>query len=181
MISNDQLNDSYGMVNVSILNPDGSMLESNTIYNGFPSLQLTVLPTTGIYTLLIVPTYGGSYGGIGSITVTLWLYQNLAGPTVTSGTVATIATSTPGQDEQLTFNGTAGQSATVQITDLTFAANYNSIGCLILNPNGSVLTSSSGYYDLGCTATLPTTGNYSLYIAPTLGGAGSANVTLTLQ
>lgn len=90
---------------------------------------------------------------------------------------------TPGQNSQLSFSGTAGQSASVHLSNSTFPGCY-SIWAAILNPGGSQLSTTQfcgqGSFSMN-PVTLPTTGTYTLVIGPENGGTGSASVSLTLQ
>ena len=162
--------------NVSILNPDGSVLNTNVMLVGSGVLNAVALPTTGIYTFLFEPISPGT----GSTDFEIWEFQNLS-DTITSGIPKTVTINTPGQSEQLTFSGVAGQVAFVQLSNVTFP------GCLqeyiyLLNPDGSTLT-----YDAGCWGsvsigpiTLPATGTYTIRVVPQNGGTGSATAALTL-
>jgi RHS repeat-associated protein len=174
-------------VNVSILNPDGSTLTSTSmcgtlLYGCSLLLNPVTLPTTGTYTLVIAPVNGYT----GGATVTLWLFQNLTG-TITSGTAVPVTINIPGQDENLTFSGAAGQLASTQLSNFNYGGGTNSVGVTILNPNGTVLASTfmCGTLEFGCSmflnpVALPTTGTYTLVIAPTNGYTGSATVLLNL-
>jgi len=53
-------------------------------------------------------------GATGSATVTLCVFSEQTG-TITSGIPKTVTINIPGQEDLLTFNGTAGQLASVQL------------------------------------------------------------------
>jgi hypothetical protein len=88
----------------------------------------------------------------------------------------------PGQSDLLTFNGTANQVASLQISNSTFPNCASMVVSILQNGtslfSNSMMCGSSGSMTLG---TLPANGPYTLEIAPTQGGTGSASVTLTLQ
>ncbi|HEY1254123.1 MAG TPA: hypothetical protein VGF01_05035 [Terracidiphilus sp.] len=159
---------------VSILSPDGTTLaSSNSCGNLF--LNSVTLPVSGIYTIVITPTQGVT----GSASITLWLFNNLAPAVVTPDTPATVTINTPGQAASLTFSGTAGQLASVQLTNSTFACWTTSVS--ILSPDGATLASSNSCGNLVLnTITLPVSGTYTIVISPSSGATGSATVSLSL-
>ena len=173
--------------NVTIINPDGTTLVTTSMCGvtifGCNLFQSPVpLLQQGTYTLEIAPISGVT----GSVTVTLWVFQNLSG-TITSGTPVPVTINIPGQAELLTFSGTAGQVASAQLSNYTFGGGYGGAIVSILNPDGSTLTSASmcGNVVGGCNLflnqiTLPQTGTYTLEIAPTNGATGSATASLWL-
>ena len=159
---------------VSILSPDGTTLaSSNSCGNLF--LNPVTLPVSGTYTIVITPTQGVT----GSASITLWLFSNLAPAVVTPVTPATVTINTPGQAASLTFSGTAGQLASVQLTNSTFACWTTSVS--ILSPDGATLASSNSCGNLVLnTITLPVSGTYTIVISPTSGATGNATVSLSL-
>ncbi|MGB9146788.1 MAG: hypothetical protein WCC14_13260, partial [Acidobacteriaceae bacterium] len=167
-------------LNVSILNPDGSTLTSATFSSGYMFLSPATLPATGTYTVVIAPVAGAT----GSVSVALSLFTVETG-NITSGTAVPVTINAPGQDEQLSFTGTGGQQASVLLTNSTFPSDLpgscSAFTVSILNPNGSTLTSANfcpGYMYLNA-VTLPSTGTYSLVIAPVNGSTGSVTVLLS--
>jgi hypothetical protein len=166
-------------VNVSLVSPDGSTLGSSG--NGCSSSWFqnpVTLPISGTYTILIVP----SNGGTGSASVNLWLFNQQAPVAITAGTPATVSINIPGQSASLTFAGTAGQLASVQISNSTFPGCW-SVNVSLVSPDGSTLGSSGN----GCSSswfqnpvTLPISGTYTILIMPSNGGTGSASVNLWL-
>ena len=169
--------------NISILNPDGTTLVTTSMCGALNLgcnlfLNPVTLPTTGIYTLLLAQ-------GAGSDTVTLNLFQNQTG-TIISGVPVNTTINILGQEDLLTFSGTAGQLASVQLSNYNFTGIgfLPSVGISILNPDGTTLVSTwmCGALNLGCNlflnpVTLPTTGTYTLVIAP---GAGTGSGTVLL-
>jgi hypothetical protein len=77
-------NSTFGCcVAVSILKPDGTTLISGNAYYGSSlALNPVALPAAGTYTVVIAP----NNGSIGSASVTLWLFNEQTGGTITSGT-----------------------------------------------------------------------------------------------
>jgi len=177
-ISNSTFPGCASMV-VNILNPNGSLLNSNSMmcYSA-KFLNLVTLPATGNYTLVITP----SHGGTGSAVVALSLFSNVTG-TITPGTPTAVAINMPGQGAGLAFNGNVGQTANVQFTSNFSNCSYYSVLESIVEPNGKSVT--SGDSCAGPVYVPPVTftaaGTYTLVIAPNNGNTGVANVTLTLQ
>jgi RHS repeat-associated protein len=161
--------------NFIILNPDGSTLTNQGFCGGGAIVPVT-LPATGTYTLVISP---GNSGATGSATATLWLFYELTG-TITSGIPVNASLNIPGQVDQLTFSGTAGQVANVVLSNSTFSEYCNGGNFIILNPNGSTLTNQGICNGNAINpVTLPATGTYTLAVSPGNGSAiGSATVTL---
>ncbi len=170
-----------GPVSITVLNPDGSRLVSGSQCSSDGSMFLgpVTLPATGTYTVLVQPTNGNT----GSANVTVYFFNNVTG-TITPGTAFPVSVTTPGQQGQLTFSGTAGQLASMQMLNSTFMGYGcgGPVSVTILSPDGSRLVSGSqcssdGSMFLG-PVTLPATGTYTLLVQPTNGNTGSANVTV---
>ena len=164
---------------ISILNPDGSTLASGTLcYQSSYFLGTATLPTTGTYTVVFTPLNGNT----GSATLLLSVFSEIMGGQITPGTPTTATVNTPGQNEQFTFSGTAGLLVSVLLTNGTIGG-CNSSSISILNPDGSTLASGTlcyqSSYFLG-TATLPTTGTYTVVFTPLNGNTGSATLLLSM-
>jgi hypothetical protein len=158
---------------VSILRPDGKTLASTTVSPTGGFLDTTTLPSTGAYTILVDPM-GAATGGF-----TLTLYDvppDATGSIVPGGASTTLTTVTPGQNARATFDGTNGQRVSLAVGPTCCSTRVS-----ILKPNGAVLVSpasmgtNGGFLD---TATLPTTGTYTIVVDPQ--GASTGSVTLTL-
>jgi hypothetical protein len=84
----------------------------------------------------------------------------------------------PGQNALLTFAGTQGQQVTVRLTGNTIGTVY----VYLRRPDGSTLTSGatlwSSSFNLS-TATLATTGTYSVFIDPPSTNVGNISVQVT--
>ena len=159
---------------VSLLKPDGTMLGGSTyasIFGGF--VDTRAIPSTGRYTILVDPQAAAT----GSMTLTLYDVPADAGGTIAfGGSSPAFAMTTPGQNAGISFDGQAGQRASLKLTS-TISSSYVSI----LNPDGSVLTPntyvgpSGGFLD---PKTLPTAGTYRILVDPQ--GAATGSITLTL-
>jgi hypothetical protein len=159
--------------NLSIVDPNGTVLFSSTCFGlgGFVPAQS--LPATGTYRILLTMVDPGT----GSLTANLYKVVNVTGTITINGSSVAVSLPTPGQSALLTFAGNASEQVTVHATN-------NTIVCVtvgIVNPDGTSLFSErecSSSFDLP-TQTLPATGTYALSIAPYQAYTGSVKVALT--
>jgi hypothetical protein len=160
-------------VNVSILNPDGTVLAPATCMEGSGFIEVAALPATGTYTIVVDPMKWA----IGNVTLTLYdVPADTTGTTSIGGGTVAVPLSA-GQNGTLTFSGTASQQVTVRMTSNTFG----SVTIRLLKPDGSQLTtrtSSASGFNL-TTQTLPTTGTYTIVIDPGGASVGSISVAVT--
>jgi len=158
---------------ISILTPSGNTLGSNNCMGISGYLGTVTLPSTGTYTVLLVP----SGSSTGSITVNLYNTTDITGTITSSGAPVTVTTTVPGQKVRLTFTGTIGQVVSAE------AAGFGggSFTLSILN-SGSTLASVSGTNMLSLTGkTLASAGTYTLLIAPNSNVSGSVTTSLISQ
>jgi YD repeat-containing protein len=166
-------------VNVSILNPDATVLAAATCMEGSGFIDVKTLPSSGTYTILVDPVSTAT----GSVTLTLYdVPADVTASITPGGSAVTVSTTTPGQNAQLTFQGTAGQRISLSGTNgmsgqIFFACDVNAS---ILNPGGSVLAAAtcmegSGFIDV---KTLATTGTYTIVVDPASIATGSLTLTL---
>jgi hypothetical protein len=94
-----------------------------------------------------------------------------------------VTITTPGQPDLLTFSGTAGQYASVQVSNYNFSGwCCASLSVSILNPDSTTLVAANlnpGNLFLSPVA-LPATGTYTLVISPQSGNTGSGTFTLSV-
>ena len=159
---------------VRVLKPDSSVLVGSTCMETSGFIDVTTLPTTGTYTIVVDP----ADIAVGSLTLALYDVPANATTTLTvGGGSATLTTTVPGQNAEATFSGTASQQVTVHLTS-------NSMGSTTVNllkPDGSQLTSttsSASSFNLA-TQTLPTTGTYKVTVDPAGTNVGSMTVEVT--
>jgi YD repeat-containing protein len=167
-----QLSNSTFCSQVSVLNPDGSTLMSGGNCSSNIFVGPATLPSSGAFTVVI-----GAGGATGSANVLLSLFSDQTGQ-ISSGISVPITINIPGQNVQLSFTGTTGQSASLQLSNSTFCSQLS-----ILNPDGSTLVSGGncgGNVSVG-PATLQSSGTYMVIVAASNGATGTANVNLTLQ
>jgi hypothetical protein len=163
-------------LNVSLINPDGTVLTSAITciaVSGFINTQ--TLSMTGVYTIALAPIDSST----GSINVALYsVPPDVTGVIVPGGDAVTVNITTPGQKAQLTFNGSAGQKVSLTADGTIPGCGLN---ISILNPDGTALTSVGGVCLPGSipAQTLPVTGTYIVSLVPS--GASIGSVTLNLQ
>jgi len=153
---------------VTIFKPDGTTLAAISAPTT-PYLDATTLPVSGTYTMTIDPPGPAT----GNMTLTLYDATPLTG-TITAGTPQTVTIMAPGQNETLTFSGTAGQRISLYVT----AVSIGNTIITIYNPDGTTLaatTSGNGWLD---STALPATGTYSILVDPA--GTATGSLTLTL-
>ena len=84
------------------------------------------------------------------------------------GPAVTVATTTPGQNATVTFEGTAGQQLGIELTGSTFGSSSNA-NVLVRSPDGSTLVTSRGFGAAGVVlgpVTLVADGTYTVAIDP---------------
>src|SRR5262249_53811536 len=130
-----------GDVNVSILNPDKSVLAPATCMEGSGYIDVVTLPSSGTYSLKVDPVDIAT----GSVTLTLYdVPADITGSISAGGAAVTVTTTTPGQNAALTFSGTSGDRISLKgtngMTGQVFGCDVN---VSILNPDSSVLASAT--------------------------------------
>lgn len=165
---------------LKVLRPDGSTQTSG--YASSPTygllLQLGAIATAGTYSVSIDPTYG-AYG-----TGRLTLKQGSL--LATTDSPAAFATSVTGETQRFRFSATAGQNLSVGISGLAYVGSSGSTSTLtVYKPDGTTFTSTScspTTYGGRCKITLtnlPTTGTYSIGIAPPAGVKLTGSIALS--
>ncbi len=160
---------------VSIQNPNGTTLAS--IYSGTAGafMDTQTLPVSGIYTILVDP----SNTNTGNATLRLYdVPANGNAPIIPGGSPVTIATTVPGQNAALSFNGTAGQLISLSLSGVTIP-NYSYI--YLLRPDGAQVTSTFVYQNNTAfidTLALPVSGTYTILVDPQGPYTGSMSVQL---
>jgi hypothetical protein len=107
---------------------------------------------------------------------------DVIGSIVADGVGVRVSIATPGQNAQLTFNGTAGQVVTARVTSGTFSSYCFDLSLSIVTFDGTALAASnfcSGSSAALSLKTLPATGVYTLVFNPDTTLTGTATLTLT--
>jgi hypothetical protein len=158
---------------LSMLKPDGSTLASTTIGPSGGSLApATALPVTGTYTLVVDPV--GNYTG----SMTLALSSPVTGTITLDGASVPLNLNKAGRTARYTFNGSAGQWVSLGLTSV----GVTSSTITLVNPDGTTLASTAvgtAGGALDAPTPLPSTGVYTILVAP--GGTYTGNMTLTLS
>lgn len=172
-ISTNVTSASTGNTGYSLLKPDGSALYSALTVFSTGFIDTRTLPTDGTYALVVDPI--GT--GVGNATMTFYdVPPDPIVPIVAGGAAVTAGTTVPGQNAQLTFDASANQRVSVQLSGISFVHTFKA-----LKPDGTQMYSafqsgSAGWVD---TLTLPDAGPYTLLIDGS--GAGIGNVTVKLN
>jgi len=144
---------------IYLVRPDGTNQGSVGCNPCFMEPQ--TLATTGTYTIW-VQHYSTNVGSD-----TLQLYNvppDVTGTITIGGSPVSVATTVPGQNASLTISGTSGQKVSISLS----SGSYSTCTLTLKNPDGSSLTggSCSGATGFVDTATLGTTGTYTILIDP---------------
>ena len=178
-ISLRQWNSTMDFGTIVIYQPNGDHFASTSLEtdNNNPStrfIDTKTLPETGTYSILVNP----SLSWTGSVNLTLYdVPPDITGTITPGGPAVTVATTVPGQDAKLTFNGTAGQRVTVLTRNISAWDMY----ATLLGPTNTSLFSDGpagqGKYQFLDVVSLPTTGTHTVYLdADTIAGSMSATV-----
>lgn len=161
---------------VAIYSPNASTLASMTVNTSGGFLDTPLLPSTGSYTILVDPDSANT----GSVTFTLYNASDATASITPGGAPVTVNTSTPGQNAQVTFDGTAGQRVSLKVSGIALTGGNGYLDVYIKHPDGSTLASStfvssSAFVE---TLTLPLTGQYVILVDPQGTNTGAATLTL---
>jgi hypothetical protein len=160
-----------------VITPDGSTLSSSSSAIGTDggSVNLTALPTSGTYTILLDPY------GVGTGAATLTLSDDVTDTVVENGDPVTDATTRVGQNLRLTFDASTGDAISAQFTAVTVgSSSCCSTNIAILAPDGSTLKNSAigtdgGYVEA---TSAPSDGTYTVFVDPASTATGSVTVRL---
>ena len=165
---------------VSISTPSGGTLVAPTYFGtngGF--VDLTALPATGTYTILIDPQSNST----GAATATLYdVPPDASAALAVGGSSATLSMGVPGQNGSATFTAAAGQGVTLRLTNVTIGTSgFSSAKVSILKPDGATLLSPTYFGTSGKTLALqlPANGTYRIVLDPQSFSTGNATLALT--
>jgi hypothetical protein len=127
----------------------------------------------GTYTVMVDPAF--SYTG----NATLRLFDvpaDVTGTITPGGSSVTVTTTVPGQNGRLTFTGTSGQRVSLRMSSVGML----SCGISIRDANNIVLQSASVSFGGGFIepVSLPSSGQFSIVVDPTVEYTGSITLTL---
>jgi RHS repeat-associated protein len=166
---------------LSIEDPNGTTLASNTCFIGSAFIEPQPLLLSGVYRVVVDPANSST----GSATLTLYDVPADSSGSIAFGSAQTVTLSTPGQNAERTFTGTAGQRISLNVSSVSFGANYSCGSKIFIYrpaPDGTILGSQTcvqppagSFID---TMALDVTGTYRIVVDPTGGNTGSATLTL---
>lgn len=157
---------------LSLNKPDGTFFVVPQNANNGTFIDTLVLPVTGEYKVLVNPPGLD----IGSATIELFdVPPDVVASTTLNGTPTTVNTTVPGHNPSLTFAGTQGQSARIEVSSASVPAGTN---VRLHRPDGVVIGSKtvSSSEALIDSRVLATTGTYTVAIDPVGANLGSATV-----
>lgn len=162
-----------------LLSPYGSVLYGASPGNGVASvfMEPITLPATGTYSWFVNPL-----GVTGTFSFTYWVVPpDAVSPIGIDGVPVTIGNTVPGQNFQLTFDGTAGQNVSMYFQHNT-VCNWCMVDTSIVDPAGSTWlafsfgnNNESPFFE---PRALPATGSYRIYMHIRGGGTGAVRVTI---
>jgi hypothetical protein len=155
-----------------LLGSDNALVGSGCIVNGSGSIDGTVLPATGQYTIAVNP------GTTGDIQVRLTSATDQHGTIVVDGPAMTATIGQAGASATFTFAGTAGQKVILDVPSSTLPGDCGALS--LRGPDGAVLTSGCIVNGTGSIegTVLPATGQYSIVVDPGGDATGEAQVRL---
>ena len=155
-------------VYVSILKPDGTALTG--LVSGSPStngnlINLSNLPSTGTYTMIVLPGYGAA--------TTMSVALNPVSELQVDGPAVNITSAASGYGTSLTFTGTAGQNLALMLNGLAFSGGASgTVSLNVVRPDGTswvqATNCSTGNPGAACSTALtnlPLTGTYLIQVA----------------
>jgi von Willebrand factor type D domain len=158
-----------------LLSPTGSDLAQGCSINGSGSISETTLQASGRYEIVVDP----SVPDTGSAVIKLITDHDQTAPIAIGGPPVTSVIAVPGEKSMLTFQGTAGQSVSVQASGSTLPSACGDFD--LYGPGDDELATScilNGTGSIPATK-LPSTGQYTIRLVPTGGITGSTVIRLT--
>ena len=155
----------------AMLKPDGTELGATQNVCGGTIIGPFVLPTSGVYTVVVDPTW--SYTG--QVSVTAYNVVDVTGPLTVNGSPVSAVLATPGQRALWSFSGAAGQQvrATINASTVPNCVTFNNFS--LLKPDGAALGGSQnicGNTMIG-PFVLPAPGTYTVVIDPASSATGA--------
>jgi YD repeat-containing protein len=162
---------------LSIISPSGVTLASgfDICIPGF--LDTATLADDGTYTILATTSASGTRTG--SVSLSLYdIAHDFMSSITPGGGPVDVKLTIPGQNAELTFNGTSGERVSLSLTNGTFP--LCSLNVSIINPDGTTLTSATcvGTGGFVGALALPMTGTYTILLTPSDASTGSIVATL---
>jgi subtilisin family serine protease len=167
-------NVTYSSATAQLLDPSGNAVGGSVLFGtGGGFVDTRTLPSTGMYSITIDPPNMTT----GAATFTLYNVPPDVTGTITPGSPFVTSISTPGQNANYTFDGTAGQRISLKTGPSTISMGYVSI----TGPGGVQVVSRtlfSSFETFVDARALPATGTYTLTVDPYNEATGFAMVTV---
>lgn len=170
-----------GSTYFTVYTPSGSTTGSAStcdivgVSSGYCRAVLTNLPQTGTYSVALQPAPGKSISG------NINLSNDVTG-TLASGVPQSVNASRQGQMGRFTFAGTVGDSTSIKFAGVSTTPTGRTVSVYVNRPDGTYIGSSSTNASNGSALinfpSLPSTGNYSVTLDPSYGGAWQGTVEL---
>jgi len=160
---------------MTVYKPDGTQLplgQANCAPANGCDIDLMNLPATGVYSVIATPS------GNATTQVTATLSSDVTA-SLTPNTSLPVALNRNGQDAVLTFQGTAGQTAAIQVSGIT--PTGSPIILTVYRQSGAQLSMGSSSGTSSATlnlVNLPATETYTVFIDPTNATTASMQVKL---
>ena len=154
--------------------PDNALIAGGCIINGTGSIEGTVLPVAGQYSIVFDP--GSTVAG--DIELRISSATDVRGTISIDGPVVTTSIGQPGGSAILTFDGTAGQTV---FLDVPSTALPDDCGALKLRgPDGTFVAYGCIINGAGSIdgTVLPSSGQYSVVVDPGSGATGAIQLRL---
>jgi YD repeat-containing protein len=159
---------------VTLQQPDRTALTEVTVWQGGNSfIDAQTLPVTGTYRLVV----SAAADAVGSVTVTLYSAAGTTGSITAGGSAVVVGAAAPGQNPEVTFTSTAGQRASVVVSNISIP------GAMVLlnGPDGVTMASTyvdargaAGFIDVQTLAA----GTHRIVVDPVGPNSGSATLRL---
>jgi hypothetical protein len=161
-----------GGCTLSLVAPDGGVLQLGCLSGGTGYIDRTTLAATGTYHVVVDPQDDGT----GNVTLKITSVRDQTIATTVNGPPSDIDIAQPGAKGFVTFDDTAGQAVLVTVTEATLP---DQCGAITLEaPDESIVTTGCiGGSGTFTSSALPTTGTYTLVVDP----YGPATGTLRLS
>ena len=159
----------------SVYRPDGTLLTAGSCQmDGTQcSANLTNLPVTGSYSIIVQPMNGAT----GSMQV--WLSHDVPG-TLVIASPFNLAIVRAGQNARLTFPGTAGSLLTLQVRGVVTTPPNQGLAVVVYQSDGSLFsyTHLTGAGQTIVMPALPVAGTYVVFIEPEAAYQGAARASM---
>ena len=158
---------------ITVMKPDGSNLLNPTSLSGNWFIEPLALPVTGTYTIVVDPNSTFT----GTMNLTLHNVPADISEAITAGGPAVTINTAVGQNATLTFNATAGDRISLDLTNVTISSS----SVTVRKPDGTTLLSNANvgtgalFFDA---TTVPVSGVYSIFIDPKIVAIGSMTLAL---